>query len=93
MPSAVNCVLANSRSAISPTRRSPPSSASMCGGEVAVVAAQQDVGVVVDQRVEGALDADVDDLLVGAPGQRDRPVVHRQQRLHERQSAAGRWRR
>ena len=39
----------------------------MCGGEVGVVADQQDVGVVVpEQRVEGALDADVDDLLVGA---------------------------
>ena len=55
------------------------------GGEVAVVAAQHHVGVVALQRLEGALDADVDDLLVGAAGQRDRAVAHRQQRLDERQ--------
>ncbi len=52
--------------------------------EVGVVAAQEDVVVVGDQRLESALDADVDDLLVRVPGQRDRAVAEGQQRLDER---------
>ena len=52
--------------------------------EVAVVADQQHVVVAVGERRQGALDRDVDDLLAGRAGQRDRPVAHREQRLHER---------
>ena len=60
------------------------------GDVVAVVAAQQDVGVLtgldpLGQRLQGALNTDVDDLLVVAsgPGQRHGAVVHGQQGLDE----------
>ena len=60
------------------------------GDVVAVVAAQQDVGLLpglgpFGQRLQGALNTDVDDLLVVAagPGQRHGAIVHGQEGLDE----------
>jgi hypothetical protein len=61
------------------------------GEEVAVVADEQDVTGAVGQRLEGALDRDVDDLGRRVAGQRDRLVVHGLEGLDEghRHAAAG----
>jgi hypothetical protein len=48
------------------------------------VAGEHHVTRAVLQRLQGPLDADVHDLLVGLAGQRHRPVLHRDQRLDER---------
>src|SRR5690606_12353233 len=54
------------------------------GQEVAVVAGEEDVALgLLRDRLEGPLDADVDDLLGGRGGERDRVEAHREQRLDE----------